>query len=170
MTISATGPRSRRRVESKPLDAINETYRFVAPRRSRSLVQALLLAMVALAAFSGYMSATVQTPLWFGALAGSGIGVVALWAVLQARVPQTVTLKNSVIEIKNNGHSERFDLADPTVEVLARDGEMAFRCYDGRFAIVRSRDVDWKEFTHVVMHYQNHADRKAEERKVRFSR
>jgi hypothetical protein len=75
-----------------------------------------------------------------------------------------------VIEIRKNGRSESFDLVDPTVEVLARDGEMAFRCYDGRFAVVRSRDVDWKEFTHVVMHYQNHADRKAEERAARFSR
>ena len=75
-----------------------------------------------------------------------------------------------MIEISGNGHVERFDLVDPSVEVLARDGEIAFRCYDGRIAVVRSRDVDWKEFTHVVMHYQNHADRKAEERKNRFTR
>ena len=52
----------------------------------------------------------------------------------------------------------------------SRDGEIAFAHYMDRWVVVRSRDVDWKVFSDVVMHYQNKADRNAEERDKRFSR
>jgi hypothetical protein len=170
MTISPLVGPKRRGAESQPLEIPSGTYRFVAPRGGRMVVVAVLLAALLVAAWAGYRGASTKENTWYFVAAGALVVVVAMWAYLQARVPQTVTLTNSVIEIRNNGHVERFDLADPSVEVLARDGEMALRCYDGRFALVRARDVNWKLFTHVVMHYQNHADRKAEERQARFSR
>ena len=159
-----------RRVESLPLVAPSDTYRFVAPRRGRTILAGSLLATMVLTGYAGYRAATDGTSSW---IVGAGIGlatVVALWAMLQARLPQVVTLQHSVIEIRNNGKVERFDLADPTVEILARDGEIAFRCYDGRIAVVSARDVDWRLFTDVVMHYQDHADRMAAERRTRYSR
>ena len=168
MTISQIVHR-RHRAESLPLLAPSETYHFIAPRRARALLTAATLAAAVLTVIYLVSALRSSSTAYVVAAAACAIAMVGLWTTLQARVPQTVSLRNSVIEIARPGSVERFDLADPTVEVLARDGEMAFRCYDGRFAIVRSRDVRWQEFTHVVMHYQNHADRKAEERQNRFN-
>jgi hypothetical protein len=159
-----------RGVESLPLVAPSDTYRFTAPRRGRAILASSLLATMVLTGYSGYRAVTDAGT---SGITATGIGVVTvvvLWAMLQARLPQVVTLQHSVIEIRNNGKVERFDLADPSVEILARDGEIAFRCYDGRAAVVRARDVDWRLFTDVVMHYQDHADRRAAERRNRYSR
>lgn len=150
----------------------SESYRFVAPQRSRPFILGGLLAMLVLAGVSVYLALTDtgDARIWVVGAAACVLVAVALLTLLQTRIPQVVTIQNSIIEIRRSGHTERFDLVDPTVEVLGRDGEIAFRCYDGRFAVVKSRDVDWRVFTDVVMHYQNHADLKAEQRKGRFSR
>ena len=154
-----------------PLQAPSQRYRFVAPRRARAVLAGVLLAAVVFTGFGAWMAATeVDSHPWIITTVATALAAVALWALLQSSLPQVVTIENSIIEITNRGRSERFDLADPTVEILGRDGEIAFRCYDGRFSVVRARDVNWKVFTDVVMHYQNHADRKAEERQERYSR
>jgi hypothetical protein len=154
------------------LAAPSESYRFVARQRSRPFIQGALVAMLVLAAVSTYLALTDvgDSRVWIVGAAASVLVAVVLLTVLQTRIPQVVTIRNSIIEIRRSGQTERFDLVDPTVEVLGRDGEIAFRCYDGRFAVVKARDVDWRVFTDVVMHYQNHADVKAEERKSRFRR
>lgn len=131
----------------------------------------MLLAAIVFTGFSAYMAASEPSSRpWIVTTVATALAAVALWALVQTRTPQVVTIENSIIEIDKGGRTERFDLADPTVEILGRDGEIAFRCYDGRFSVVRARDVEWKVFTDVVMHYQNHADRKAEERTERFGR
>jgi len=163
--------RGRNGSATAPLQPPSQRYRFVAPRRGRAVLMGLLLAAIVFTAFAAYSAATeIESRPWIITSVASALAAVALWALLQSSIPQVVTIENSIIEITNRGHSERFDLADPTVEILGRDGEIAFRCYDGRFSIVRARDVQWKVFTDVVMHYQHHADRKAEERKERYSR
>ena len=71
--------------------------------------------------------------------------------------------------MRRGGHTDSFDLEDPGVEIRVMDGEIAFSSYMERWVVVRARDVDWKVCTDVVMHYQNKADRHAEERNRRFS-
>ena len=152
----------------QPLRTPEETYKFVAPAKSRAVLYGSLLAFAILTAVATYYAIRDQQVGWIVAAGCAAFVVVVLWTIAMMRVPQVVTIRHSVLEIKRHGKTERFDLVDPSVEVLGRDGEMAFRCYDGRFAIVRSRDVPWQMFTDVVMHYQNHADRKAEERAQRW--
>ncbi len=144
-------------------------YRFVAPQRSRPVVIGALLAGVILTLLAVRTAAATDSPIWIVLTAVGALCCVGLMTILQTRLPQVVTIDRSIIEIRKSGRTERFDLVDPTVEVLGRDGEIAFRCYDGRFAVVQARDVDWQVFTDVVMHYQNHADRKATERSDRFN-
>ncbi len=101
--------------------------------------------------------------------AGSAVVFVACWAGLQANIPQRVTVRGSVIEIRRDGNVHRFDLEDPGVDILVKDGEIAFAQYMNHWVVVRARDVDWKVFSDVVMHYQNQADHNAEERDKRFN-
>ena len=68
------------------------------------------------------------------------------------------------------GSVDTFDLEDPGVDIRVKDGEIAFAHYMDRWVVVRSRDVDWKVFSDVVMYYQNKADQNAEERDRRFNR
>lgn len=154
----------------QPLQSPDETYKFVTPFRGRAVLYGSLLAFVILTGVATYFAVRDQQVGWIVAAGGSALVMVVLWTMAQLRVPQVVTIRHSILEIKRHGKVERFDLVDPSVEILGRDGEMAFRCYDGRLAVVRSRDVPWKMFTDVVMYYQNHADRKAEERAQRWRR
>ena len=102
MTISHTaGPvhqsrprfHTRRRVESMPLHVPSESYRFVAPRRGRAVIAAMLLAGLVLTAMSAVAAASHPSRESLLATGLSAIAVVGLWAAMQARLPQTVTLK-----------------------------------------------------------------------------
>jgi hypothetical protein len=130
-----------------------------------SLVVALLTMCVA-----GVLAVTERS-LVLGIVTGAAaVGAVILWTLLQARIPQRITLRGPHVEIRRDGHVHTFDLEDPGVDIRVRDGEIAFAHYLDRWVVVRSRDVDWKVFSDVVMQYQNKADRNAEERDRRFSR
>ena len=94
---------------------------------------------------------------------------MVIWALLQAKIPQRITIEGPLIQVRRDGHIDSFDLEDPGVEIRVMDGEIAFSSYMERWVVVRARDVDWKVFTDVVMYYQNKADRHAEERNRRFS-
>lgn len=96
--------------------------------------------------------------------------LVVLWALLQSKIPQRITVQGSMIQIRRDGRVDRFDLEDPAVDIRVSDGEIAFAHYMDRWVVVRSRDVDWRVFSDVVMHYQNKADLYAEERDKRFNR
>ncbi len=95
---------------------------------------------------------------------------VGQWTLLQARIPQRIEVEKSVITIIKSGHRERYDLVDPGVELRVRDGEIAFAHYMKPWSVVRAKDVDWRVFTDVVMHYQNRADLNAVLRDQRFER
>ena len=156
-----------RQVTTKAADG---TYVFVAPSRSRAAV--VLVTFLALAALvvGGVLTATARTVPHL-VLAGSGaVCLVLCWTLLQARIPQRVTVKGAIFEIRREGRTHRFDLEDPGVDIRVRDGEIAFAHYLENWVVVQARDVDWKVFMDVVMHYQNNADFNAEARDQRFSR
>jgi hypothetical protein len=95
--------------------------------------------------------------------------LVVLWALLQAKIPQRITITGPLIEVRRDGRVDSFHLEDPSVDIRVMDGEIAFSSYMDRWVVVRARDVDWHVFTDVVMHYQDKADRDAAARDKRFS-
>ena len=145
-------------------------YVFVAPAPARRLVQLLMvLALVGLGVgITLSLSGVAMGPL---ALVGvSFAAFLVAWAMLQASIPQRITVKGAHIQIRRDGKVHEYDLEDPNVDLRVKDGEIAFAHYQDRWVVVRSRDVDWKIFTDVVMYYQNKADHNAEERDRRFNR
>ena len=126
----------------------------------------LCAAMFAAAAYA----AEVRTHAAVLALAGVVACLVLLWTMLASRSPQRITLARSIITIRRGSRMERFDLVDPNLQIVVKDGQMAFRYYDGRHVVIRPSEVDWASFLNVVMHYQNFADVKAVEKEARFKR
>jgi hypothetical protein len=145
-------------------------YVFVAPDPGRRVVRvALFLVLVGVCV--GVTLSISERELWTMILAGvSAVGLVVCWAILQSSIPQRITVRGPSVQIRRDGRIDTFDLEDPGVDIRVRDGEIAFSHYLDRWVVVRSRDVDWKVFTDVVMYYQNKADRNAEERDRRFNR
>ena len=145
-------------------------YVFVAPAPARRLVQTgMVLALVGLGVgVTLSLSEPAIGPL--ALVAVSLAGLLVCWATLQASIPQRITVSGSKIQIRRDGKVHEFDLEDPNLELRVKDGEIAFAHYQDRWVVVRSRDVDWKVFSDVVMYYQNTADHNAEERDRRFNR
>lgn len=146
------------------------TYRFVARSRGRAIAVGGMIGALALFAYGALRAYQTHAPEFVALAVVGALCAVPIWAVLGTTIPQVVEVTNSVIEIHKNGKTERFDLVDPNVEILAVDGAIAFRSFDGRNCVVRSNEVDWNEFVDMVMHYQNYADRKAVERAERYNR
>jgi hypothetical protein len=149
--------------------APHDNYVFVAPNAGRSLLRLALVASLVGLCVGATLSVSERS---LGAVVGTGVSAACLlvvWALLQAKIPQRITIQGPVIQIRRDGHVDSFDLEDPGVEIRVMDGEIAFSSYRERWVVVRARDVDWKVFSDVVMHYQNKADRHAEERDKRFS-
>jgi len=149
--------------------APHANYVFIAHNAGRSMLRlGLLVSLVALC-----ISATLAlSERSFGATVATGVSAAFLllvWAVLQAKIPQRITIHGSVVEVRRDGRVDSFNLQDPAVEIRVMDGEIAFSSYTERWVVVRARDVDWKVFTDVVMYYQNKADHDAEEKSRRFS-
>ncbi len=145
-------------------------YVFVAPDPGRRVVRlTLFLCLVGLCV--GVTLSFSDRQLWTLLLAGvSAVGLVLCWALLQSSIPQRITVRGSIVQIRRDGKVTEFDLEDPAVDIRVKDGEIAFAHYMDRWVVVRSRDVDWKVFSDVVMYYQNKADHNAEERDRRFNR
>jgi hypothetical protein len=145
-------------------------YVFVAPDPGRRVLRAtLFLALVGLVV--GLTLSLSERSLWTMILAGvSAVGLVVCWAMLQSSIPQRITVRGSSVQIRRDGRVDTFDLEDPNVDIRVKDGEIAFAHYMDRWVVVRSKDVDWKVFSDVVMYYQNKADHNAEERDRRFNR
>lgn len=155
---------------SKDGKKATEQYVFVAPDPGRWVLRTVAIgSLVALCV--GVTMTFSERQLWVMVATGvAAVFLVVSWAMLQAKIPQRITVRGPMIQIRRDGEVHRFDLEDPSVDIRVRDGEIAFAHYMDRWVVVRSRDVDWKVFTDVVMRYQNKADRNAEERDKRFSR
>ncbi len=156
-------PRSARKAE-------RVDYVFVAPDPGRRVLRAtLFLALIGLCV--GLTLSLSDRNLWAMVLAGvSAVGLVICWTLLQSSIPQKITVRGPSVQIRRDGRVDTFDLEDPAVDIRVKDGEIAFAHYMDRWVVVRSRDVDWKVFSDVVMFYQNKADKNAEERDRRFNR
>jgi hypothetical protein len=144
-------------------------YVFVAPDPGRWLLRTLAVGSLVCLCIFGTMTISDRSLVTMIAAGVAAALLVISWAMLQAKIPQRITIRGPMVQIRRNGEVHRFDLEDPSVDIRVRDGEIAFSHYMDRWVVVRSRDVDWKVFTDVVMAYQNRADRNAEERDKRFS-
>ncbi len=154
----------------KHIKAPADNYVFVAPDAGRL---ALRLGMVGSLVALCVGATLTFTQMSFPAMVVTAVATVMLvviWAMLQAKIPQRITVRGSMIQIRRDGRVDAFDLEDPAVDIRVSDGEIAFAHYMDRWVVVRARDVDWKVFSDVVMHYQNKADLYAEERDKRFNR
>lgn len=144
-------------------------YEWVAPSAWRRTIVGTLLGAPLVAAAFGYLAWRDQR-LELGLVAGVALAVAALcWGTLMSTPPNMVSVVGSLISLRRRGRSETFDLVDPNLELRVRDGEIALTHYDGRWVVVKAREVDWSVFMDVVMRYQSHADRKAVERTRRFA-
>jgi hypothetical protein len=144
-------------------------YVFVAHTAGRWLTRMGLVASVVGLSVGATLTFSERT---FEAMLATGVSagcLVVFWALLEARIPQRITIKGPLIEVRRDGRVHSFHLEDPAVDIRVMDGEIAFSSYMDRWVVVRARDVDWHVFTDVVMHYQNKADRDAEARDKRFS-
>jgi hypothetical protein len=106
-----------------------------------------------------------------------GIGVVvALWALLIASTPQVVSLRGSILTVRNSSGSERFDLADglQPVDVVGepRSSQWALLLHrpNDTSVVLRRRDVDAVALDPIVRHYRDLATQRYGDRQVRFSR
>jgi hypothetical protein len=106
-----------------------------------------------------------------------GIGVVvALWALLIASTPQVVSLRGSILTVRNSSGSERFDLADglQPVDVVGepRSSQWALLLHrpNDTSVVLRRRDVDAVALDPIVRHYRDLAAQRYGDRQVRFSR
>ena len=146
------------------------SYVFVAPDRGRWFIRAAMLGALVTLCVGATLTITERD---FVAMVVTSVAVVVLvgcWALLQSKIPQRITVEDSIISIRRDGRVDRFDLEDPAVDIRVSDGQIAFAHYMDKWVVVRSRDVDWKVFSDVVMHYQNRADISAEKRDKRFNR
>ncbi len=143
---------------------------FVAPSPDRKVVGLLMVFCLLLGGWSAWRLSEARTTGLVVTAAVCAVVVVTGWAYLKARIPQRITVDRAIIEIRRDGHTHRYDLEDPAVDIRVRDGEIAFAHYMDNWVLVSARDVEWKTFSDVVMHYQNNADHNAEARDQRFSR
>jgi hypothetical protein len=153
----------------KELKSPAKSYVFVARDTGRRFLRVSTVLSLVTLCVGATLSITQRT---FGAMLVTGVAaalLVILWSMLQAKIPQRITVDGSMIQIRRDGQVDSFDLEDPAVDIRVSDGEIAFAHYQDRWVVVRARDVDWKVFSDVVMHYQNKADLYAEERDKRFN-
>jgi hypothetical protein len=153
----------------KPLPILDH-YEFEAPDPARAVMRLVLGVLGAGALAAAAYAADTRTHSAVLLLVGVVGAFVLFWTMLASRSPQLIDVERSIITIRRGSRSERFDLVDPNVQLSVRDGQMAFRYYDGRNVVVRPSEVDWPAFLNVVMHYQNFADAKAVEKEARFRR
>jgi len=135
----------------------------------------LLLAVAGTAALGVRYAETRGTQEFVAVIIGVGV-VVALWALLIASTPQVVSLRGSVLTVRNSSGSERFDLADglQPVDVVGepRTSQWALLLHrpNNTSVVLRRRDVDAAVLDPIVRHYRALAEQRYADRQVRFSR
>ena len=154
----------------KVIKAPADNYVFVAPDAGRLVMRIGMVASLVALCVGGTLTFTQKNFWAMVVTAVAAVLLVVIWAMLQSKIPQRITVRGSTIQIRRDGRVDQFDLEDPAVDIRVSDGEIAFAHYMDRWVVVRARDVDWKVFSDVVMHYQNKADLYAEERDKRFNR
>lgn len=135
----------------------------------------LLLAVAGTSALGLEYAQTHETDQLISVVIGVGV-VVGLWALLIASTPQVVSLRGSVLTVRNSSGSVRFDLADglQPVDVVGepRSSHWALLLHrpNNTSVVLRRRDVDAVALDPIVRHYRSLAEQRWTDRQVRFSR
>jgi hypothetical protein len=135
----------------------------------------LLLAVAGTSALGLRYADTHGTDEFISLVIGVGV-VVGLWALLIASTPQVVSLRGSILTVRNSSGSERFDLGDALqpVDVVGepRSSSWAVLLHrpNNTSVVLRRRDVDAATLDPIVRHYRALANQRYSDRQVRFSR
>jgi uncharacterized integral membrane protein len=135
----------------------------------------LLLAVAGTSALGLRYTETHSTDEFIYVVLGIG-AIVGLWALLIASTPQVVSLRGSILTVRNSSGTERFDLADALqpVDVVGepRTSQWALLLHRGNSTpvVLRRRDVDAAALDPIVRHYRVLAEQRFTDRQVRFSR
>ena len=147
-----------------------------ASHRPRIFAAAMLLFAVAGTSALGLRYAETRSADDFiSVVIGVGV-VVVLWALLIASTPQVVSLRGSILTVRNSSGSERFDLADglQPVDVVGepRSSQWALLLHrsNNTSVVLRRHDVDAVALDPIVRHYRAMAAQRYGDRQVRFSR
>lgn len=159
-----------------PPVSLPSTVQWRASHGPRIFAAALLLFAVAGTSALGLRYATTRgADELISMVIGVGV-VVALWALLIASTPQVVSLRGSILTVRNSSGSERFDLADglQPVDVVGepRSSQWALLLHrsNNTSVVLRRRDVDAVALDPIVRHYRALADKRYSDRQVRFRR
>jgi hypothetical protein len=162
--------------ELPPATPLPTSLQWKAGHGLRFFAAALLLFAVAGTSALGLRYAeTHGTDEFISVVVGVGV-VVALWALLIASTPQVVSLRGSILTVRNSSGSERFDLADglQPVDVVGepRSSSWAVLLHrsNNTSVVLRRRDVDAAALDPIVRHYRALANQRYSDRQVRFSR
>lgn len=160
-----------------PLSAsIPATASWKAGHGYRMFSASLLVLAVAGTSALGLRYASHHTPSEFLAVVAGIAVVVALWALLIASTPQVVSLRGSVLTVRNSSGSERFDLADglQPVDVVGQPTSSGWALLlhrsNNTSVVLRRRDVDAAALDPIVRHYRVIAEQRYADRQVRFNR
>jgi hypothetical protein len=159
-----------------PLGSVPSSVHWRASHGPRIFAAGLLLLAVAGTSALGLQYAqTREADEFISVVIGVGV-IVGLWALLIASTPQVVSLRGSVLTVRNSSGSERFDLADglQPVDVVGepRSSQWALLLHrsNNTSVVLRRRDVDAVALDPIVRHYRALADQRYTDRQVRFSR
>ncbi len=159
-----------------PPRTLPTTIQWKAGHTPRVFAAALLLFAVAGTSALGLRYAETRgSDEFISVVIGVGV-VVGLWALLIASTPQVVSLRGSIITVRNSSGSERFDLADglQPIDVIGepRSSQWALLLHraNNTSVVLRRRDVDAVALDPIVRHYRAMADQRYSDRQVRFSR
>jgi hypothetical protein len=181
VTEEAHGPAETRELAAQvtPVtthSSLPSSVQWKAGHAPRAFAAALLLFAVAGTSALGLRYAeTHSSDEFISVVIGIGV-VVGLWALLIASTPQVVSLRGSVLTVRNSSGSERFDLADglQPVDVIGepRSSQWALLLHrsNNTSVVLRRRDVDAVALDPIVRHYRAMADQRYSDRQVRFSR
>jgi hypothetical protein len=160
-------------VRPRPHNVPDEA-RWVARHRMRTFCGILLLAsLVTLGAGTWYVVRQDSLEL-LPYLGVPLIVALGMWAVMLATTPAVMTLKNSIFEVKQRGHVDTFDLADPgTIVQMSSPTDPKWHVeidrIDGSTLSLSARQIDPEVIRPVFEHYRRIAQDQLAIRLTRYN-
>jgi hypothetical protein len=173
---SATKAQDHPSAASKASALIPATAQWRAGHTPRIFAAALLLLAVGGTSALGLRYAETRSPDEFLSVVLGLAVVVGLWGLLIASTPQVVSLRGSVLTVRNSSGTERFDLGDglQPVDLIGqpRGSGWALLLHrsNNTSVVLRRRDVDAVTLDPIVRHYRALAQQRFSDRQVRFNR
>ena len=163
-------------VAPEPATHIPATALWRASHAPRVFAAALLLLAVGGTSALGLRYAETRSSDEFLSVVLGIAVVIGLWALLIASTPQVVSLRGSVLTIRNSSGTERFDLADglQPVDMIGQPRSSGWALLlhrsNNTSVVLRRRDVDAVTLDPIVRHYRAMAEQRFTDRQVRFNR